>query len=309
MLHLMQGIMNLITENPVEEEIKDSRVLINNNSPSPLLDLPPELRDQIWSLTFENRDVSGPNSTSFHQFLEDCEPCYSVSQKHRERPSIAIESYRIAWRPLTACKQIYQEAAETFYNSMTMTILTYGELLSATRCPLAPREKVTKLALYIHATDDNRHEWMALLSTLNKTFPRLKYLSIHNHMRPPVSHDNLVDAVYIAGPLATLPDKITQTLYFAYLRDETMFEEARIGRIRTSDAIEEHEMVIRDTIADPEFRRAAAVRDLNGMATRLLDIAQRYQETWLQKLYERRFGELTREGFTEEEAIAYLTSH
>ena len=79
-----------------------------------------------------------------------------------------------------------------------------------------------------------------------------------------------------------------------------MFASPYLGEIRCSDALEEHELVIRDLLVDPQFCDAAKVRDLDVMTGILLRIARNHEQPWFAKLQRKRLQELARR--EEEEA-------
>lgn len=152
-----------------------------------------------------------------------------------------------------------------------------------------------QLMLYIHLNDDNRIEWAVACLNLAVDSPRLINLVMHNHMRPPMSYEHLIDGLFFAVPLVTMPRRISQTLKFDYIFEDVMFASPWLGEIKCSDALDEHELVIRDMMVDPAFVAAAVVRDLEAMTGILLRIARSHEQPWFAKLQRRRVEELARQ--------------
>lgn len=103
-----------------------------------------------------------------------------------------------------------------------------------------------------------------------------------------MSYESFVDAIYFCKPLVCLPSSIQQTLHFAYIHEVIMFISNFLGIVRCSDALDEHEAVIREVLQDSEFIQAA--KEVNGpvMNECLLRVAQSHEQPWLQRLRRRR---------------------
>ena len=261
-------------------------------STAQLLQLPQELRDQIWNLAFANQVVTPfarPNRDwFFFPVRQQCHACPSPSSDDTPASQEVVA-------PLLACKQMYDEASAVLTRSLCLHVTKPGVLedirLSSPKRTL--RTKLQRLRLVIHFNDDNRDHWMAELRNLTRTFPQLRQLTVHNHMRPPISYQNLVDAIYLAGPVVHLPPApsgkpIETKILFAYTEDDVMFSSEDLGEIWYHDALEAHESVVRSLLADPEFKDQSRNYDLAMMTGRLLDIAQSHEEPWLETLRRRR---------------------
>ncbi|RMZ85480.1 hypothetical protein DV737_g746, partial [Chaetothyriales sp. CBS 132003] len=126
----------------------------------------------------------------------------------------------------------------------------------------------------------------------------LRSVNLYNHMRPPLSYENMMDAIFFAAPiiLADLRHRhISSNIMFDYIYEDVMFVTHLLGDIYCSDALEEHSAVVRDLIADPAFERAAREHDSDTMAARLVGIARNYEQVWLERLQRKRREELARE--------------
>ena len=166
-----------------------------------------------------------------------------------------------------------------------------------TKEPTSLLEKIKTLTMYLHIDEENRSDWSVALTMTLRACPNLQVLTLNNHMRPPMSYENLMDAVFFAAPLALaeLPERgITPTIQFDYTFEDVMFASPFLGEIRCSDALEEHSAVVKDLIADPEFQCAAPNHDFETMTARLVTIARSYEQPWFQRL-QRRLAELTRQ--------------
>jgi hypothetical protein len=110
-------------------------------------------------------------------------------------------------------------------------------------------------------------------------------------MRPPISFQNLSDAVYFASPIIRFPPRMTPRLHFEYIEDDEMFASEELGIIYYHDALEAHAHVIRVLMADSDFQDYSRIFALESMIARLMQIAQSYEETWLESIRRRRMQE------------------
>lgn len=245
---------------------------------SQLLDLPGEVRTYIWKLVFSDLNLTPQTQLNFNSGL--CTPC--------QNNEIVPASYEEAYQPLLTCKQIYVEANNFLHNTLTLHISQHKALEKIQHIQTSVRSKVKCVILYIHLDLDERHWWMTALKKINMIFPGLRQLSLHYHMRPPTSYDHLEDGVYVAAPLVILPSHIQQNLHFDYIYEDVMFESPILGEIRCSDALDEHELVIRDLLVDPNFRSGAYSDDMDLMTAALLRIVRNHEQPWFEKLQRRR---------------------
>ena len=74
-----------------------------------------------------------------------------------------------------------------------------------------------------------------------------------------------------------------------------MFENAFLGLVMVSDALEEHEEVIKELLTDPDFRDASEKGDLHLQTNCLLRIAREHQQPWFAKLQRRRAEQANQE--------------
>jgi hypothetical protein len=251
-----------------------------------LLDLPTEIRDNIWRYSFANLDITP--ETVFNPDRHHCEPC----GRNQLRPIWC----HTAIRPLLTCKQIWREASDIFFPGMHVHVASYDAIKSTLqRDTKQPLSKVHTLSLYLHLDEDNRQEWSVALLMILEACPNLKRLDLHNHMRPPTSYEFLTDAVFFGAPLAMV-DLTTRgvrtNIHYDYIFEDVIFATVHLGDIKCSDALEEHSSVVRDLIADPEFKAAAPVQAYETMITRLVAIARQYEQPWLERLQRKRLAEL-----------------
>ena len=256
-------------------------------STSYLLDLPAELRDHIWHLVFQDVDIT-PFATLqnkdwfFYPARRRCHAC-------PEPGSQTLPPTKKIFAPLLSCKQMYQEASPIYRSSVCLHISKPEELeviRSYAQRPL--RCSLLRLDLVLHLKDSNRDQWMRELRNLPIIFPSLQRLDIRNHMRPPISFQNLSDAVYFAGPIVQFPQTLKPQLQFAYVEDDEMFSSEELGIIYYRDALEAHESVLRVLMADPQFKEDARTTSLEPMINRLMHIAQSHEESWLESIRRKR---------------------
>jgi hypothetical protein len=257
-----------------------------------LLTLPRELRDHIWSLTFQSITVT-PFPTQnldwfFYPARRQCHACPGVEFS-------GLPSTKEIFRSVLACKQLYHEAYPVLQSSMCLHIGKPGELediRQSSRQKL--RSALRYLKLVIHLNDNSREQWKQELCNLPNTFPSLERLDIVDHMRPPISFQNLSDAIYLAGPIIHFPPKMTPQVQFDYIEDDEMFTSEELGTIYYRDALEAHGLVIRALMADSEFREYSQNFNLEPMIRRLMLIAQSYEESWLESIRRKRAQESSR---------------
>ena len=259
-------------------------------APSPLLHLPKELRDQIWHLVYPAQTV-GPFATQnrewfFYPARRRCHACGRID-------SDSLPTCKEISSPLMACRQIYEEARPVYIDSITLHVTKVADLEDIRQSRRgALRHALKHLKITTHITEPSGQHWQRELRNLHITFPRLDTLDIYNHMRPPVSYQNLVDAIFLAAPIVQFPSSLPKPqLYFAYTEDDEMFSSDELGTIYYRDALEAHEDVIRDLIADDQFKIFAANSDIKFMTTRLLSIAQAHEQPWLDSIRQRRIRE------------------
>lgn len=249
-----------------------------------LFDLPSEIRNYIWTLALGNLTVTLATRDNFTS--SDCNPCRNETDLPDRLNSVI--------KPLRTCKQIQTEATPIFYSTLTLVLSTYQSLdrLHNLRSTLFNQHR--NLILYMHLNDDNRVEWADSVHIFFKDAPQLVNVTMHAHMRPPMSYEHLIDGLFFAVPLISLPSRITTTLKFDYVFEDVMFASPYVGEIRCSDALEEHELVIRDLLVDQEFCAAARSWNLEVMTGILVRIARKHEQPWFAKLQRRRLQELER---------------
>lgn len=250
--------------------------------PITLLELPTEIRDEIWSLVFKDQlVVPMPGRATFRQV-----GCLGCLNEHHINPIPWTEVFR----PLLTCRQIHDEAAPVLYNSFQAHL---GKNVFLTDSPRPPfvgiNTKVTSAVIWVHIGDENRVQWTDGLESIGHTFPNLRQLTIKAHMRPPNSYEVLIDAIALSIPMVRYTrDKrdMEVTMCFDYTYDDIMFDSPYLGEIRTTDALEEHELVIRDLIEDDAFVEAALSEDEDeeAMVAALLRTARAHEQQWFQKL-------------------------
>ena len=279
-------------------------------SPQPgsaLLLLPSEIRNQIWQLVFLDHHVilsrSGPQLAQ-----DDCRACIDLACS-AVATGISTSDYP-SWievvRPLRACKQIFNEAKDILFSSFTLHLGSpSGEtMFPSVPAPLASlKHHVRRLELRVHMEDENRVDWPSSVPSIGDIFPNLETVMIHAHMRPPSSYEVLLDGVYLAFPVVRLEKRTSPNIQLsfdmAYTFSGVMFESPFLGSISTEDALDEHELVIRDLMADEEFIELAIASenevDIQAMTTILVRCARAHEQAWFDKLrrnQERRQREL-----------------
>lgn len=253
-----------------------------------LLELPSELRAQIWSYAFANQNVTPQVPDTIH--YAHCKACQSMEDRPTE--------WRKAYLPLLTCSQIYREAKDKLYSSMDLFLSNLLMIWQGLNSKSPLLSNAQRMTLYLHLDEANRVGWSLALTSLLQAGRNVEHLTIHNHMRPPMNYENLVDGIFFAAPLVANPSPASRTLHFDYIFEDVMFASPFLGEIKCSDALEEHELVIRDLLVDDEFATAATQKDEEAMTGALLRIARSHEQPWFAKLQRRRLAELARQGET-----------
>lgn len=251
-----------------------------------LLELPSEIRNQIWNLLFKSQVVV-PASTQPTLRQVGCLAC--LKQDH-----FNPTPWREVFRPLLTCRQIYDEAVQTLHDSFQVHLSENIFLMDSLRPPFPSiNTKVSSAVVWAHIGEENRVHWTEGLKSVGNAFPNLQQLTINAHMRPPDSYEKLIDAISLAAPVVRFTrDKrdMEVKLHFDYTYEDIMFDSPYLGEIRTTDALEEHELVVRDLIEDDAFVEAALSddEDEQAMVAALLRIARAHEQVWFEKLQRNR---------------------
>ena len=270
-----------------------------------LLDLPFELRTKIWNFAFGHTDAISPRRIDEAAMWSVC--CYGCIRSSKE-PQTA--PFAVASAPLLTCRQMHSEAINIYRE----TLHVHTHLTSEFRfnqCSITSTAYIQlflrNLSIRIHMgisgdadiQDDMRQLWLQRLTDLPERFPALNKLHITAHLRPPIAYENLVDAIYLAGPLSHLPLRIKLTMDFNYISEDVMIDHPELGRVMYSDALEEHTKVIEDCMADEifceGFHRSHPGAHLDVMTARLLQISQEHEQPWLMSLRRRKLERDQRE--------------
>ena len=160
------------------------------------------------------------------------------------------------------------------------------------------KDHVRRLEWRVHILEDNRVDWIASIGIIGNLFPKLDKVIVHAHMRPPDNYEALIDAIYVALPMVRLSKRempgIQLGIDLAYIYSGVMFESPFMGEITTDDALDEHELVIKDLIDDPEFIDLALASDLDiqSMIATLLRCARAHEQAWFEKLQRKRVARM-----------------
>ncbi|EXJ88794.1 hypothetical protein A1O3_01858 [Capronia epimyces CBS 606.96] len=256
-----------------------------------LLNIPSEIRHQIWRLVFaEHHVVRTKDEAGFQK--PDCQACRNDSHQ-----SAALPAWEQVFRPLLTCKQIFREARHILLASSTF----YTGTGAFTTARVAANNEVRRVAVWLHIDDNNRIESGTIMKLIGFEFPNLQHLAIHAHMRPPESYENLCDAIPLGAAIVRLErdKRHTQvTMEFDYVWHGVMFDSPFLGEITTQDSLEDHELVVRDLIEDDAFVEAALADargvdadddddDEQAMTAALLRVTRSHERRWFEKLHRR----------------------
>jgi hypothetical protein len=106
-------------------------------------------------------------------------------------------------RSIYASRQLYQEAHNILFPTLVLH-LSHPEIYATGSALWGLKHHLRHLEWTVHVLEDNKIDWMISLFAISHLFPMLRTLVVHAHMRPPDSYEKLVDAVYVAQPLAKL---------------------------------------------------------------------------------------------------------
>ncbi|EXJ60255.1 hypothetical protein A1O7_04407 [Cladophialophora yegresii CBS 114405] len=274
---------------------------IPSQSDSPLLKLPSEIRNQIWHLVFADLHVI-PSRSGPQLAQGGCRACTNIACTDVTTGTSTSDllSWQEVFRPLRTCKQIYNEAQHILLSSFTLHL---GSPLGDPMRSIVPhlarmKNDVRRLEWRVHILGDNRVDWIASIGIIGNLFPKLEQVVIHAHMRPPDSYEKLIDGIYVALPMVRLAKRempnTPLSIDLAYIYSGVMFESPFMGEITTEDALEEHELVLKDVIADDEFITLALAPelDIQSMIAALLRCARAHEQAWFEKLQRKRIARL-----------------
>ena len=258
-----------------------------------LLDLPQEIKDKIWELTFANQEFllftdALPGSESKFSEHDECQVCntlYKTRYTRRDNdPEYVVRSLERMKPPQTAYNRMLNSvlavrdpaALSTFQSTITLQLKSPEAIAwFRTSAPTNLQQRAQNVTICVHFDHTNHALWHSRLMELPVTFPSLKKLLIRYHMRPPISYDNLLDALYLSVAIQQLPEmfKIPKdvshlagksletlpslstgtTIETSYMEEQALFSADWLGEIFTSDAISEHTSLIRDLFHDSDY--------------------------------------------------------
>ncbi|KAJ9603524.1 hypothetical protein H2200_011710 [Cladophialophora chaetospira] len=232
---------------------------------SPLLDLPKELRIEIWKYTFSDSHII---PSSFGRLRHNhCQACIDIANGN-SGPLL----WRRTFRPLRTSKQIYNEAHEMLMQSFTLHL---GTPLGSPMRALIPwlasmNEHIKRLEWRVHMLAHNRMDWLASIAIIGAQFPNLEKLVIHAHMHAPERLDyRLFDSLYFALPIVRLKQRMPNLKLdfdLAYKSPVSTITSTSLGQITAADALKQHEEMIKDLVVDGVFVAPVLAQDLDRAA-------------------------------------------
>lgn len=129
-------------------------------------------------------------------------------------PDTGSPAYSTAVSDLLVCKSLFTEALPILRRTATIHIANPEAIPAAKQlAPTALCNNVQNMMLYVHLTTDTQIPWMRALDQLHSVFPQVKKIKIHYHMRPPISYEFLMDALYLTIPILSWPRPFRQPLF------------------------------------------------------------------------------------------------
>ena len=167
---------------------------------SPLLQLPSEIRNQIWHLVFHGHHVM-PSKSGPQLAQDDCRACITIACTNVTTGASTSDypAWQEVFRPLRVCKQIYNEAKDILRSSFTLHL---GSTLGLPDSLIAlqwaqMRNHVRRLEWRVHMLEETRADWTPSIAMIGTLFPNLERLNIHAHMRPPDNYEILIDGMCV----------------------------------------------------------------------------------------------------------------
>lgn len=261
-----------------------------------ILELPAEIRAHIWSWTFRGAIAHTDANNTTYTDPEYCEPC------HRQPLPPDAQPLSTLILPLLTNRQIHAEALPHFHTHLNLYLDSEPSLqpfLAVVPKPLAANLRT--LTLTSHIDIDNCLLWNDSLSKLCQRLARLSLtrITMHHHMQPPSSYEHLWPGIYYVAPLLKQPHPpprpIAVDLRFDYRADYVMFQSPFLGEVMCSDALQEHEMVLRELLEDGQFRAGVEGERDEDMTLALERVARKHERSWFRSLQRRRMDELSPE--------------
>lgn len=129
-------------------------------------------------------------------------------------PDTGSPAYTNALVNLLICKSLFIEALPILQRTSTIHIANPDAITAARhRAPASLRNTIQNIVLYIHLTTDTQIPWMRALDALPSVFPALKKIRVNYHMRPPISYEFLMDALYLTIPILSWPAPLCRPLF------------------------------------------------------------------------------------------------